>query len=78
MNKLVIALLASIAVSTTALAVEPAKPAAPVAEKAPETKKVCHKKEGKEVCKTIKVHKKAEKVTEGAPTDPVKKDAKKK
>lgn len=43
-----------------------------------ETKKVCMKDNGKEVCKTIKVHKKAEKVTEGSPTDPVKKEDKKK
>ena len=42
------------------------------------TKKVCVKDNGKEVCKTIKVHKKAEKVTDGAPTDPVKKEEKKK
>jgi hypothetical protein len=37
-----------------------------------ETKKVCHldEKTKKEVCKTIKVHKKAEKVTTGNPTDP--------
>lgn len=45
---------------------------------AAETKKVCMQENGKEVCKTIKVHKKAEKVTEGSPTDPVKKDDKKK
>jgi len=43
-----------------------------------ETKRVCVKDNGKEVCKTIKVHKKAEKVTDGAPTDPVKKEDKKK
>ena len=43
-----------------------------------ETKKVCHDKDGKQVCKTIKVHKKAEKVTTGDPTDPVKKEDKKK
>lgn len=43
-----------------------------------ETKKVCMKDNGKEVCKTIKVHKKAEKVTDGAPTDPVKKEDNKK
>jgi hypothetical protein len=45
-----------------------------------ETKKVCRtdEKTKKEVCKTIKVHKKAEKVTEGSPTDPVKKEDKKK
>jgi hypothetical protein len=44
---------------------------------APETKKVCHKddKTGKDVCKTIKVHKKADKVTTGDPTAP---EAKKK
>lgn len=42
------------------------------------TKKVCVKDNGKETCKTIKVHKKAEKVTDGAPTDPVKKEDKKK
>lgn len=37
-----------------------------------ETKKVCRTDETtkKEVCKTIKVHKKAEKVTTGNPTDP--------
>ena len=40
-----------------------------------EMKKVCHPdaKTGKDVCKTIKTHKKAEKVTTGNPTDPVKK-----
>jgi hypothetical protein len=43
-----------------------------------ETKRVCVKDNGKETCKTIKVHKKAEKVTDGAPTDPVKKEDKKK
>jgi hypothetical protein len=43
-----------------------------------ETKRVCVKDNGKETCKTIKVHKKAEKVTDGAPTDPVKKEEKKK
>ena len=45
-----------------------------------QTKKVCHpdEKTGKEVCKTIKVHKEAEKVTEGSPTDPVAKPEKKK
>ena len=45
-----------------------------------ETKKSCIKDAaGKEVCKTIKVHKKAEKVTTGNPTDPEpKKDSKKK
>jgi hypothetical protein len=45
-----------------------------------EMKKVCHtdEKTKKEVCKTIKVHKKAEKVTDGNPTDPVKKEDKKK
>jgi len=43
-------------------------------------KKVCKtdEKTKKEVCKNIKVHKKAEKVTEGSPTDPVKKEDKKK
>lgn len=37
-----------------------------------ETKKVCHpdEKTKKEVCKTIKVHKKAEQVTTGNPNDP--------
>lgn len=37
-----------------------------------ETKRVCvtDEKTKKETCKTIKVHKKAEKVTEGNPTDP--------
>jgi hypothetical protein len=47
---------------------------------AAEMKKVCQidEKTKKEVCKTIKVHKKAEKVTEGSPTDPVKKEDKKK
>jgi hypothetical protein len=45
---------------------------------AAETKKVCMEDNGKQVCRTIKVHKKAEKVTEGSPTDPVKKDDKKK
>ncbi len=43
-----------------------------------ETKKVCVQDNGKQVCRTIKVHKKAEKVTEGSPTDPVKKEDKKK
>jgi hypothetical protein len=44
-----------------------------------EMKKVCHEKDGKQVCKTIKVHKKADKVTTGNPTDPEpKKDTKKK
>ena len=44
-----------------------------------ETKKSCIKDNaGKEICKTIKVHKKAEKVTDGNPTDPVKKEEKKK
>jgi hypothetical protein len=45
---------------------------------ASETKKVCMEDNGKQVCRTIKVHKKAEKVTEGNPTDPVKKEEKKK
>jgi hypothetical protein len=45
----------------------------------PQVKRVCitqtDAKTGKEkeVCKDMKVHKKAEKVTEGSPTDPVKK-----
>lgn len=43
-----------------------------------ETKKVCHDENGKQVCKTIKVHKKAEQVTTGSPTDPVAKSEKKK
>ena len=43
-----------------------------------EMKKVCHDENGKQVCKTIKVHKKAEKVTTGNPNDPVKKEDKKK
>jgi hypothetical protein len=45
-----------------------------------ETKKVCRtdEKTKKEVCKTIKVHKKAEKVTTGNPTDPEPKKDKKK
>jgi len=43
-----------------------------------EMKKVCHEKNGKEVCKTIKTHKKAEKVTEGDPNAPEPKPAKKK
>lgn len=50
--------------------------AAPVM--AGETKKVCHEEAGKQVCKTVKIHKKAEKVTDGAPTDPVAKPEKKK
>jgi uncharacterized protein YcfJ len=44
-------------------------------------KKVCKtdEKTKKEVCKDVKVHKKAEKVTTGSPTDPEpKKDTKKK
>lgn len=45
---------------------------------AAETKKVCMEENGKQVCKTVKVHKKAEQVTEGSPTDPVKKEDKKK
>ncbi len=45
---------------------------------AAETKRVCMQENGKEVCKTVKVHKKAEKVTDGNPTDPVKKEEKKK
>lgn len=45
---------------------------------AAETKKVCMEDNGKQVCKTVKVHKKAEKVTDGNPTDPVKKEDKKK
>ena len=45
---------------------------------AAETKRVCMQDNGKEVCKTVKVHKKAEKVTDGSPTDPVKKEDKKK
>lgn len=45
---------------------------------AAETKKVCHDENGKQVCKTIKVHKKAEKVTTGDPTAPEPKPAKKK
>ena len=45
---------------------------------AAETKKVCMEENGKQVCKNVKVHKKAEKVTDGAPTDPVKKEDKKK
>lgn len=71
MKKLALALIASLALAGTAYAGD--KPV----DKVPETKKVCHKKDGKEVCKTIKVHKKAEKVTEGNPTDPVKKEKKK-
>lgn len=43
-----------------------------------EMKKVCHVKDGKDVCKTIKVHKKAETVTTGDPTAPEPKPAKKK
>lgn len=43
-----------------------------------EMKKVCHDENGKQVCKTIKTHKKAEKVTNGDPTDPVAKPDKKK
>ena len=45
---------------------------------AAETKKVCHDENGKQVCKTIKVHKKAEQVTTGSPNDPVAKPEKKK
>lgn len=43
-----------------------------VAHAEAETKKVCRTDATtkKEVCKTIKVHKKAEKVTTGNPTDP--------
>lgn len=59
-----IVLAVALLVSTTAMAAE--------------TKKVCNEEAGKQVCKTIKIHKKAEKVTEGAPTDPVKKEEKKK
>jgi hypothetical protein len=45
-----------------------------------EMKKVCQvdEKTKKEVCKTIKTHKKAEKVTTGDPTAPEAKPAKKK
>jgi hypothetical protein len=43
-----------------------------------ETKKVCvvDDKTKKETCKTIKVHKKAEKVTQGNPNDPEQKKKK--
>jgi hypothetical protein len=50
----------------------------------PQVKRVCVKQtdaktgKEKEVCRDMKVHKKAEKVTEGSPTDPVKKEDKKK
>jgi len=42
------------------------------------TKRVCHVDENtkKESCKNIRIHHKAEKVTKGSPTDPVKKDKK--
>lgn len=45
-----------------------------------QTKRVCvvDEKTKKETCKTIKVHKKAEKVTEGNPNDPEPKKDKKK
>lgn len=45
-----------------------------------ETKKVCvvDEKTKKETCKTIKVHKKAEKVTQGNPNDPEPKKQKQK
>ena len=72
MNKLIVTLLASLLVTSTALAADAAAPPKPAVVEAP-TKKVCHVKDGKEVCKMIKVHKKAEKVTTGNPTDPVKK-----
>jgi hypothetical protein len=62
MNSIVIAL--ALMLSSPAMAVE--------------TKKVCHEEAGKQVCKNVKIHKKAEKVTEGSPTDPVKKEDKKK
>lgn len=53
---------------------------APVVYAEATVKKVCKtdEKTKKEVCKTIKVHKKAEKVTEGNPNDPVKKQDNKK
>jgi hypothetical protein len=66
MKKIVIALMAGMLVTGTAFA----------ADKAPETKKVCHEKNGKQVCKVIKVHKKAETVTTGSPADPAKKKKK--
>ena len=62
MNSIVIAL--ALLLSTPVMAVE--------------TKKVCHEEAGKQVCKTVKIHKKAEKVTDGNPTDPVAKPEKKK
>lgn len=73
MNKLIVAVTASLLVTGAAMAAEvPTPPAKPAVVEAP-TKKVCHTKDGKQVCKNIKVHKKAEKVTSGAPTDPAKK-----
>lgn len=41
-------------------------------------KKVCHEKDGKQVCKTIKTHEKAAQVTTGDPSAPEAKPAKKK
>jgi hypothetical protein len=43
-----------------------------------EDKKVCHQENGKQVCKIVKTHKKAEKVTTGDPNAPEAKPAKKK
>ena len=43
-----------------------------------EDKKVCHEINGKQVCKVMKTHKKAEKVTTGDPNAPEAKPAKKK
>lgn len=65
--------------STLALAVAFAI-SAPAVHAEATVKKVCKtdEKTKKEVCKDVKVHKKAEKVTQGSPTDPVKKEEKKK
>ena len=43
-----------------------------------EEKKVCHEINGKKECKVVKMHKKAEKVTQGDPNAPEAKPAKKK
>ena len=52
---------------------------APVVHAEAVVKKVCttDAKTKKETCKDVKTHKKAEKVTQGSPDDPVKKEKKK-
>jgi hypothetical protein len=43
-----------------------------------EDRKACHTIGGRQVCKTVKIHKKAEKVTQGDPSAPEARPAKKK